>query len=137
MYHFSKKLKLAFAAALCGISLCAITPAKPAQASSAARIVLPIKHGYTRANIIKINNGNYSVKHKLAKASEIGMKENQYTDTNPEDNRTVDLKHLSNSDKIMFSKYTLDLINQGRRQFKQPKWYYTKSAQRFANRVAT
>lgn len=137
MYHFSKKLKLAFAAALCGISLCAITPAKPAQASSAARIVLPIKHGYTRANIIKINNGDYSVKHKLAKASEIGMKENQYTDTNPDDNRTVDLKHLSNSDKVMLSKYTLDLINQGRRQFKQPKWYYTKSAQRFANRIAT
>ena len=137
MYHFSKKLKLAFAAALCGISLCAITPAKPAQASTTARIVLPIKHGYTRANILKINNGNYSVKHKLAKASKIGMKENQYTDTNPADNRTVDLKHLSNNDKVMFSKYTLDLINQGRRQFKQPKWYYTKSAQRFANRVAT
>lgn len=137
MYHFSKKLKLAFAVALCGISLCAITSAKPAQASSTARIVLPIKHGYTRANILKINNGDHSVKHKLVKASEIGMKENQYTDTNPDDNRTVDLKHLSNSDKVMFSKYTLDLINQGRRQFKQPKWYYTKSAQRFANRIAT
>lgn len=136
MFNLTKKLRLTFIAALCGISLCSIMPTKPVQASITARIVLPIKSGYTRKNIIKVNNGDYAVKNKLAKASEIGMEKNQYIDTNPDDNRTVDLRHLSNSDKVMLTKYTLNLINQGRQQFKQPKWHYTKAAQRFADRVA-
>ena len=137
MFNLTKKLRLTLAAALCGISLCTVMPAKPVQASSSAKIVLPIKSGYTRKNIIKVNRGNYAVKNRLVKASEIGMKKNQYIDTDPSDNRIVDLRHLSNSDKVMLTKYTLNLINQGRRQFKQPKWRYTKAAQRFADRVAT
>lgn len=136
MFNLTKKLRLTFAAALCGISLYAIMPAKPVQASSSAKIVLPIKSGYTRKNIIKVNHGDYAIKDKLVKASELGMEKNQYHDTDPSDNRMVDLRHLSNSDKVMLTKYTLDLINQGRRQFKQPKWRYTKAAQRFADRVA-
>lgn len=136
MFNLTKKLRLTFIAALCGVSLCAVSPAKSVQASSLAKIVLPIKSGYTRKNIIKVNNGNYAVKNKLVKASRVGMKKNQYIDTDPSDNRIVDLRHLSNSDKIMLTKYTLDLINQGRQQFKQPKWCYTKAAQRFADRVA-
>ena len=137
MFNLTKKLRLTLAAALCGINLCIVTPAKPVQASSLAKIVLPIKSGYTRKNIIKVNRGNYAVKNRLVKASEIGMKKNQYIDTDPSDNRIVDLRRLSNSDKVMLTKYTLNLINQGRRQFKQPKWRYTKAAQRFADRVAT
>ena len=136
MFNLTKKLRLTFIAALCGVSLCAVSPAKPVQASSSAKIVLPLKSGYTRKNIIKVNRGDYAVKNKLVKASRVGMKKNQYHDTNPSDNRIVDLRRLSNSDKVMLTKYTLNLINQGRRQFKQPKWRYTKPAQRFADRVA-
>ena len=133
----TKQIKSVLAIALCSISLVGfVKPTQQVQASTTAKITLPVKHGYTRRNILKVNQGNIHAKNVLVKASQIGMKSNQYTDTDPADQRTINLKHLSKKDKLALSKFTLKLINQARHQLKQPNWTYSKHTQKFADRIA-
>lgn len=72
------------------------------QAAVKTSIKLPKSQGYTKSNILKANgNGRFtkSVRTKLVKSSMTGMIENNFSDDNPSDNRTVDVTHLSKSDK--------------------------------------
>lgn len=94
--------------------------------------------GYTKSNVLKANTGKLSrsAKAKLIKGSMAGMKNNNFYDDNPSDNRTVDVTNLSKADKEEISKYALSVINSARRHMGKKKWTYSKHAVRFADVVA-
>ncbi|TSO26425.1 SEC10/PgrA surface exclusion domain-containing protein [Lactobacillus sp. LL6] len=108
------------------------------QAAVTSSITLPKSAGYTKSNILRENEGTISKanRNKLIKGSIAGMKENKFIDTDTSDNRSVDVLHLSHSDQVEISKYTLSLINSARRQMGKRDWTYSDNALKFANRVA-
>lgn len=107
------------------------------QASATDTIHMP--NGYTRARVLKANNGklNGSNKKQLVKASMDGMKENKFSDDDTSDNnRIVTVTSLNKSQKVELSNYALDLINSARNQMGKSDWTYKKGALHFADRVA-
>lgn len=108
------------------------------QVVKAADLTLAVKQGYTKSNVLKANTGKLtnSEKNALIKGSMAGMKDNNYTDTDPADNRQVDVTNLSNADKTELSKFALSLINSARKQMGKKAWTYSSSALRFADQVA-
>ncbi|KRL89826.1 SEC10/PgrA surface exclusion domain-containing protein [Lactobacillus kalixensis] len=101
-------------------------------------ITLPKSSGYTKANILKANNGKLSSKAKkaLVRGSMIGMKTNNFSDNDSSDDRVVTVTNLSESDKDEISKYALSVINSARAQMGKRPWTYSKSALKFADQVA-
>nr|WP_201738278.1 SEC10/PgrA surface exclusion domain-containing protein [Lactobacillus sp. HT06-2] len=133
---FATLFSAAAALTLGGVALTSNTTTNTAYAAS---IVLPKGKGYTKARVLKANSGrmSHSDKSKLIKGSMAGMKENNYTDTNPSDvGRTVNVTKLSQSDKVMLSHFAMDLINQARHQMSKKSWTYKKGALKFADRTA-
>lgn len=107
------------------------------QKAHAATITLP--RGYTMNRVYKYNAG--TIKHRdlvaLKKASAKGMKENNYVDKSKYDNEhIISVKHISKKDNQRLVRFTLGVINNARKQFKQPKWKYDKRAQSLANDIA-
>lgn len=104
----------------------------------AATLTLPKRQGYTKARVLKENCGKLrgSEKKKLIKGSIAGMKQNNWIDTDSSDLRHVNVTHLSQSDKVMLTHFTLNLINQARHQMGKQSWTYRKGALKFADRTA-
>lgn len=102
----------------------------------AATITLPVKSGYTKTNLRRDANNDNVAFYKLQHASIKGMKENNYVDHAKKDKRTINLKHLSAKDKKELTKFTLNTINNARKQLHLTKWTYSTRAQRFANSIA-
>lgn len=107
------------------------------EASATTYIKMP--KGYTRARVIKANNGNLSsADHKaLVKASMAGMKDNQFSDDDTSDNnKIVTVTDLSKDEQVELSHYAMDLINSARSQMGKRNWTYRAGALHFANKVA-
>lgn len=109
------------------------------QAAATDYIKLPKGQGYTKARVLKANNGKLSgsQKAKLVKGSIAGMKDNQFSDDDTSDNnRIVTVTDLTEAEKVELSHYALALINSARSQMGKSNWTYKKGALHFANRVA-
>ncbi len=110
------------------------------KADATETINIPTSKGYTKANILKANNGklNGSAKAKLVAGSMAGMKDNKFSDDDTSDNNTiVDVTKLTDAQKVELSDYALDLINSARSQMNKEGWTYKKGALHFADKVAT
>lgn len=106
------------------------------QAETNARIKVP--KGYSLKLISAAARGKIS-KHNLTKIKKLsreGALNNHYADINPADKRVVDITHLSKSDKVMLTKFTLSLVNQVRRQEGLPAWHYDSRVMSLANDIA-
>ncbi|MBD5431599.1 SEC10/PgrA surface exclusion domain-containing protein [Lactobacillus agrestimuris] len=140
----NKKIVTLFGATIaltfCGVSaVTEATPTTSVQTVEAATLTIPKSKGYTSSRVLKANTGKLSKsnKKKLVEGSIAGMKENDWIDTDSSDiARKVDVTNLSESDKVMLTHFTLDLINQARRQMGKKAWTYKKGALKFADRTA-
>lgn len=97
------------------------------------------KAGYSKSRVLKANKGRLSQsdKNKLIKGSMVGMKSNNWIDTDASDRaKIVNVTNLSWSDKVELSHFTMNLINSARRQMGKKNWTYRKGALKFADRTA-
>lgn len=73
---------------------------------------------------------------EMAAAGQIGLKQNNYKDSEKDKHHIVDLRHMSLEDQIEINKFGIGLINQLRTQIGVDPWTFNESALDFANDIA-
>lgn len=127
-YHLWKKISVA---TIMSIALFNVNT----KVTHAATITLP--QGYT---VKRIERASYhltpSLSRTLAKISCNGWKHNNYKASRYDNSRIVNVNKLTASEKSELAHFSLNTINNARRQFNHKPWHYSKAAMHFADRVA-
>lgn len=129
-----KTAKLAVAVSMIIPSALALT--KPTQAAENEYIRVPRSYTYYNVHHVKDRSNRYRYANGLQKTMVYDswwiMNNNGFDDDNSEDQRTIDLRHLSSSDYCELNNYAIALINSVRRQQQLTQWGTNDAIQRVA-----